>query len=257
MHACARGRGHRRDGSPCEDRAGDAQHGDITVIALADGCGSSRVGGLAARVAVEAVLAEEHLRVDDVSLEALARRLLQAAYEAVRDLARDLEVGTSDSSTTMMVALARGTDVVIAHVGDGVILGRAGDAWRVLSAPMNGEHANETHVLSSPRFMATARIERFEDVTACVLLTDGAASALWERATGRVASALDKLCGALETRPRVEVERWLRDELMPRLTTQTLDDCGLAFVRFEMAPEAHPEGPVTEKLSPLITGDVA
>lgn len=226
--SCTRGRGHRRDGTGCDDRGGWRTVDDTTAVALADGCGSSRLGGIAARVAVDAVLSTLDAG-PGASLEELAEQMVTAAHESVCELAADLELGPSDCATTLMVAVLRRGDLALAHVGDGVIAGRRRNAWSLLSAPTNGEHANETPVLSSPAFRETLHRARVEGVSACVLLTDGAAVSLFERGTGRVAPAVEKVAHALKTRPRDEVEGWLSNELAPRLTSRTLDDCGLAL----------------------------
>jgi hypothetical protein len=232
VHACIRGRGHERDGSGCDDRALVKRTGGLTVAALADGCSSARLGGLAARVAVERAVAsidDEHTNRDRDLVE-LTVALVRAAAYAVVELAEDLEVARSDVSTTLMVAVARGQELAVVHVGDGVVVGRRDGTWSVLSSPLGGEHANETFVLADPAFLEHARVSRFADVTACALLTDGAAASLWERSSNRVAAALDKVARALEDRVETEVEAALRTGLCPELRRRTTDDCGLSLL---------------------------
>ncbi|GAB4200651.1 MAG: hypothetical protein OHK0013_11890 [Sandaracinaceae bacterium] len=226
---CVRGRAHELDGSGCDDRARIARSDGLAVAALADGCGSARLGGLGARWAVEEACAAV-LRTSRVDLVEVAKDAVRAASEYVRAQAADLELHTSDCTSTLTLAIARGDELVLAHVGDGVIVGRDLEGWRVLSHPLGGEHANETFVLTDPMVLEHARIQRLVGVTACALLTDGAASSLWERRSDRVAPALEKVARALGCTPEHEVERALRTGLGAQLRARTTDDCGLVVL---------------------------
>lgn len=229
VQACVRGRSHERDGTGCDDRALVRRLGDITAVALADGCGSARVGGLAARVAVDGALSAVH-RHREEDLLTIGTHAVNLAAEAVRELAHDLEQDLSACSTTLMLAIARGTQLAIVHVGDGVVVGRRSSGWTTLSAPIGGEHANETFVVSDPAVLQHARIQLLDDVTACALLTDGSASSLWERASGRAAPALEKVVRALDEDDEAHVEDALRLQLCPELRKRTMDDCGIAVL---------------------------
>jgi hypothetical protein len=244
VHGCVRGRGHDRDGVGCDDRSAMASFDPFVAIALADGLGSARVGGLAARWAVEAALAALEMHPRPLRIDAIARRSLEAARDAVLALARELEVDERECGTTLMLAIARERQVAVAHVGDGVVVARAAAGWHVLSTPLGGEHANETRVLAAADALEHARILVRDNLSACALLTDGAAASLWERSTGRVAPALERMTRALRTMEPADVEQALRGRLCAQLRERTLDDCGVALLaRPELDLMPHSEAP--------------
>lgn len=230
IQACVVGRGHERDGSFCEDWAEVREAGELVAVALADGCGSARLGGMGARIAVRAALDSLKGAGSERDLLGATRESVATAAAAVHALAAEFLQEIHHCSSTLMLVVARSDEVVTASIGDGAIVGRRDGNWEVLAGPMGGEFANETVVLTDPNVLTLARIERHTGVTACALLTDGAATSILQRATGRIAPALQKICSAFDVAESDDVERALRDQLCRQLRARTLDDCGIALM---------------------------
>jgi serine/threonine protein phosphatase PrpC len=101
---------------------------DLAVLAIiADGMGGAVAGERASRIAVETV--QKHLLSypfetlsdlepipDDTVLDLIVEAVRQANENIIREAAREPEL--NGMGTTLTVALARGREVILAHVGD-------------------------------------------------------------------------------------------------------------------------------------------
>jgi len=96
----------------------------------------------------------------------LARDRLGAAAENRGKLRRAF-------AATLVMLVALGDSLLVAHVGDGAVVAREGEGWSTLSPPENGEYASMTYFLTddpSPRL----RISRFAgSYTAFAVFSDG------------------------------------------------------------------------------------
>lgn len=183
-----RGEAHARRGLPCQDYCGLCVENSVLLIAVADGLGSARFGGRAARFAVAAaVTAFRDLGtrgfitgaevMGEVALEIATR-----AGEAVRERARKVNVPLFDFDSTLLVILADKERVGTAHLGDGGVVIRDERGLAVLSAPPITKFVNEVDSLSSNDFPGNIRVTTLQTRwDALAAFTDGCQSGIIER----------------------------------------------------------------------------
>ncbi len=237
--ATARGRSHERRGALCEDVVRTAG-GPVAVAALADGAGSARHARRGAEVATIAVV--DLLRARFVDLVAGGPRFARDAILSAVDAAIDEEaarIGAAlrDLASTLLFVAVDRDRFLAGHLGDGLIGVRRAGRAELLSAPANGEHANETVFVPTRSGDSDLRLYAgaTTGVDGFVLLTDGAADGLWGLRPGSTARepspVLERWWAGLDTAPPSEVAAAIEAGLRGPVREVTRDDCGVAVVR--------------------------
>jgi hypothetical protein len=178
------------------------------IVAIAcDGAGSARFGGPGAVIAARRI---SHNAAKDLtrlgSVAALSDETVACWLDATRDAinatahARGLQ--SRDFSCTMVLVIADGSDILIAHVGDGAVVVRDGDAWRAGSWPETGEYASTTYFLTDPSG-PRLRLSRCEaNIDAIALFTDGIESLVLAQARKEVLGTFfDGICSQMHGAP--------------------------------------------------------
>jgi hypothetical protein len=106
--------------------------------------------------------------------EAFAQDCLRAILDALQAEAKRRKTPLGALSCTFLAAIIRQGKTLLIHVGDGgIVLGRAGKALELVSAPQTaGEYANQTYFVTSanPR----PHIQTLDHVPACIaVFSDG------------------------------------------------------------------------------------
>ena len=197
--ASLKGAGHEKDGTPNQDsvlvrtvRTGTS--GDVAIIAVSDGAGSaprSHQGSRAACAAAVDSLARQFTRNPPTAFkEHLLRSALQRAVRkarqnvlqtAKRTAATPKATGAGEYACTMLLGVVSEGLTGIAHVGDGCVVAGDGREWRLLSAPENGEFANETMFLTSPRSLPRTQVVSAAGISCLAVMTDGLQDAALSR----------------------------------------------------------------------------
>jgi Protein phosphatase 2C len=174
------GPSHVQMGLPCQDACAFRQLPDqCGVVAVADGLGSAAKSDIGARVAVEAALqaasqgfiAREGSLVD---LQAIAEGAIQAARTTLEERAAIEECSLHDVACTLIVAVIRGDEVSVAHIGDGAVVGETRDGLRLISAPGESEYANEVVPITSSDWKRSLRVASTVGGVSCLaVFTDG------------------------------------------------------------------------------------
>jgi len=177
--AAVRGPDHERDGSPCQDAwaAGSFEtHG--ACLCLCDGAGSASHAEVGARVVATAVVAALAERAENSTADALWSACA-AGRAALLRTAADLGLAPAALACTLIAVLCTGESVVVAHLGDGAVVGQRAGAGElvVLSAPDRGEYVNETWFVTSAQWEAHLRICVHTDISALCVVTDGCEAA--------------------------------------------------------------------------------
>lgn len=188
--ASVRGRGHEQTGAPCQDSSEVivSPNGRWVALAASDGAGTAKRSEIGAKlVAKEFAKSLIHLS-EECDRRApgawLSDRVIQDIV-ALRTRLRE-EAGSDDITDfhcTLTAALVGPTGGVTVHLGDGAIFGGAADS-RVgdvidlardffVSAPQNGEYANETVFLTERDWVKHLRIHPVPAVDWVMLGTDG------------------------------------------------------------------------------------
>ena len=181
-----RGASHQKDGTPNQDsvlvktvRAGTA--GNVAVMAVSDGAGSARYSHYGSRAACSAAVDSLNRQLTRNPATAFKHHLLRSALQrAVRrarqnvlQTVRPRSVDVREYACTMLLAVMSESLTGTAHVGDGCVVAGGGGEWRLLSVPENGEFANETTFLTSPRSLPRTQVFSPSDIACLAVMTDG------------------------------------------------------------------------------------
>ena len=182
ISASVAGTSHVARGLPCQDSHAvkTLESGDL-VIAVADGCGSSKRSDEGSRSAVEVstqFIAERLQREHPATAEectALLESALREASTALQQLALP-ESDVNEVATTLLLTLVTDQWLATAQIGDGAIVcrSRTGELTVVSNSP-RGEYVNETTYLTSPTYESHVHKTTLpsSDVTGIAMFTDG------------------------------------------------------------------------------------
>lgn len=235
-HCEVQGFGHRRLGTPCQDKTASACEGDCHVIVLADGAGSACLSHMGAEHMAQVsatFFAHNFTRLwsqpDAASVRAeLAERLQGELYSmAIR---RGCE--ERDLASTLLVAAVCGERYLLLHLGDGVIAYRRKGRICTASAPDNGEYANCTHFTTSPHLEQHLRLYKGElrGIDGFALMSDGSAASLYNKRRKCPAPVLGYLMDSCTWLPAEKVEHQVKLGLEEGVAPATTDDCSLAVL---------------------------
>lgn len=232
------GRGHKKRKLVCQDRAGFYYNGDVTVLALSDGAGSRVYSHLGAELIVKE--SAEFIRknfawlFDNAANQEAGQKLRRHICYKLEEFAKENFLAYDDLAATMLVVAVRDGKYIALHIGDGVIGYIKGGIVQLLSAPNNGEFANTTVFVNSAS--AANEIHFYkgaletEGVQGFVLMSDGAATSLYQKQRNVFAGALNSLSRVVGILLPEELKKLVQKEYMPMLTNRTMDDCSLAIM---------------------------
>ena len=191
--ASVRGRGHEQTGTVCQDSSvvSLSPNGHWVALVASDGAGTAKYSDVGSRLVVDEI-AKCLIRIsEEIDQKApgawVSDRLIQSVV-AIRQQLRDVagSDNISDYHCTLSAALVGPTGGLTIHLGDGAIFGGAaqqslGDSLDLaqgcfVSAPQNGEYANETYFLTERNWLKHLRIHPVSAVDWIVLGTDGGMS---------------------------------------------------------------------------------
>lgn len=240
-----RGRGHRAQGLPCQDRCDIWLGVGGAGIVVSDGAGSAKRSEYGAEIVVEVtagMLRDRTLWHDHRS--DVGVRIVDACREEMGNRAEDLECPVSDLAATVAFVTVAGDEMIAGNLGDGVVVAFSTGAVDVLIAPDRGEFANETAFVTSSDAGERLRIVRKsrEDYDGFAVISDGAGESLYQRRTGSVAPAFLRIFSWLEEFGSKKVRDAFAEQVMPLLIDRTQDDCTLAVMRRTCVYESEIDG---------------
>lgn len=241
FHYQVRGWGHLRDGTPVQDRTKYLSRAGVQALSLADGAGSGQRSELGAQVVVDegcAVLVERFREFavsnDGAKVKVELLRRLCARVGAVAD-GHGLE--RRDLASTYIGVAVSGDKFLGAHIGDGVVGYLKHGELHVISAPDNGEFANQTTFVTTRDAAGSMRLFRgsLDGVSGFILMSDGTGESLFNQRTGQLAGACAKLITAVGTAPaqqgqNSDYKKRLRRLVGTRIRNATKDDCSIGIL---------------------------
>lgn len=239
------GRSHEREGLPCQDAwwvsRGQADGCHVVAACVCDGAGSakqSEAGAADASHFIARWLAQ--------NFEQAISKPADAFYEALmgpKAGLRQLAEGKGESlayyaCTLVSVAVSEDGRWVAWHLGDGGIIARFGQSCQVLSRPKKGDFANVTYFLSSPE--RWRHVEFYSShsslysglgpVLGFALFTDGVEMSVFDRKTGAVAIAVEKMLDWHEQAEEDRVSEAVRGSIEDVFKGLTGDDCSIVLL---------------------------
>ena len=156
------------------------------MIAVSDGAGSARHSQHGSRAACTAAVESLNRQLNRNPCIAVKQHLLLSPLQRAVCNARQKVIHTArrnspthpttairEYACTIMLAVVSREFIGIAHVGDGCVVAGDGREWKLLSAPDNGEFANETSFLTDPRNLPRVQVMSHSGITCLAVITDG------------------------------------------------------------------------------------
>lgn len=164
---------------PCQDAHDYRVLDDCLVVAVADGAGSAPFSQEGAQRATKVACDKmtDMLTTKVPSKKKAWKKLMKSVFAHAREALvgqagdRDLR----DLATTLTCAAATPTWLVVAQLGDGLVVARSTNekALFVAGEPQRGEYANSTYFLTGDRAMEQIVVQFYGPVQALVVITDG------------------------------------------------------------------------------------
>lgn len=229
-----RGRGHIRQGTPCQDKTFSLCENGVHAIALADGAGSARLSHFGAEKATERICRFLVERFEDFfngREEEVRDAIRTYLYDALDALCAQLDCSPKDLACTLLTVAVKDDRYVLMHCGDGVTGYMRNDELGVATKPMNGEYANETVFITSAG-MQYLRIEQgaLNGIRGFALMSDGAGACLYSNRGEYLAPFVAKIINWATYLPPRSVEEILLQAFQDTIVQKTTDDCSLAFL---------------------------
>lgn len=236
LGAAVRGRAHVHRQIPCQDKICGLCENGVYVTVLADGAGSaqfSHYGAEAVCAAVCGLLAERFDRYyacPDASW--VCRNLMTHILETLAERAEELRCHPSDLASTLLFTAVKGRYCLAGHLGDGVMGYVKDGRLSVLSAPENGEFANETVFTTSKG--ALHHLELHKGVTDRIdgfaLMSDGPALFLYSKRQAAFAPWLDMYMKKSQLLQRDKAGKRMQQVLETEIQPAVTDDCSLLLL---------------------------
>lgn len=177
--ASATGRHHQDEGSACQDAAAARTWPGGFAAAVSDGAGSAPRSAEGARTLVDQVVDLCALQAgkggfswaDDLP------RLIEQARAAVLALAHSRGHDPRDYAATLVACVVEGSRGCFFHLGDGAGVHCGAAGVTIVSAPENGEFADETYFITQEDWREHLRltvIDAIDDGSLIGLMSDGA-----------------------------------------------------------------------------------
>lgn len=234
-----RGRQHERAGTVGQDRTAYRARSGTQAVCLADGAGSAKMAEFGAQRVVDAGstwLVENAQVLLELSDDEVRAALLFTLITRLEETASRMECELRDLASTFLAAVATKDKYMVVHVGDGVVGAEDDGRLVVLSSPDNGEFANETVFVTSPRAADSMRVVRgdMSSVRGFILMSDGTAESLHNQRTDSLAKACSKLMQIVAdghgSGKNPEFKKQLRRIMDTVIRDRTDDDCSVAIL---------------------------
>lgn len=164
----------------CQDQTASSCEGRYAAIALADGSGNNDYAAKGAGKIVEKISKfivshfDELYEMDETQIK--FNIIINIKKELYR-LCEKYQISLKQLQSTVLAAAMdqRTGKYILCHLGDGVIGGKNGEGYVVLSYPENGVNHRYTRTICSEDVMDVMRIQRGQnaELTQICLLSDG------------------------------------------------------------------------------------
>lgn len=232
------GRGHVKEGIPCQDKTAAREEFGTRCVVLADGAGSARLShfGAAAVVerAAELLCREFESFYGAVAPADVTKSILDVLHVRLHEVAKEHECELADLASTLLFAASNGGRYIIGQLGDGCIAFSREGGLKLVAKPEKGEFANQTCFITSAHAERHFRLFKGDlgNIDGFVLMSDGAAESLYQRNTDTVAPLVRKLIIATFCKNSEWLQNAVRSIFDRKIIQKTTDDCSVAVIPF-------------------------
>lgn len=174
------GTSHLRMGTRKQDATScfsyESKDTSIVCAIVADGAGSAPFGGegasLVCRILKESVKTH-YLNSNGLPSSELVWSWIDCIRDSLTLAAENRSIKKQSFASTLVFLLIMEDKLLVAHIGDGAIVGRKADFWEALSWPENGEYASTTYFITDDPFPNARIFELKGEYDAFALFTDG------------------------------------------------------------------------------------
>ena len=248
------GKSHIKAKKVCQDKTFTYKDNNVIVSALADGAGSyefSDVGAIIACKSISKFIGDNFDELINISnANEVITRIVNHVVADIENKAEEMHCEKEKLSSTLLCVAIKNEDVMVFHVGDGLIAGLKNGELKTLTMPDNGEFANATYFITSPRAYEKARLLKGKTTgfQGFALMSDGSSASLYNKKLQKPTNAIAKLIVGLQfTFPQLYLDtvKYLMDYEIHERTT---DDCSIALIASnEIAREEFDSFPKKDK----------
>lgn len=229
--AYSQGRSHRRNDTPCQDRAECHIFENSCLAIVTDGAGSKAEAEKSAEICCR--ITAEFFSIYDCSLSAeeignILTDKLNLGFEDEYGY-----INTNDYGSTLLFVFADNEGrCVVGHVGDGAVFLKKDGLWQRFSEPENGRFINETFFVPTEDLGDHLRISTVTVSQGdCFILTsDGLSELLYDETTETPAEACEIMNTLVREKSSSESRSVLENEMENYFSEYTADDMSVAVI---------------------------
>lgn len=175
----------------CQDSNYCLKHKDFVGLAVADGAGASRLSHIGAELSAKTVCLFLAKKFDSIyHSEALSakNKIINSIRRSIKACAEKENALLEDFATTVLFVAIKSDRIICGHIGDGLILFKAGGIINVLSEPENGEYSNLTYFVTTASCQPHFRIYKgaTSKIDAVYLMTDGLSNFIFSQVSKKI-----------------------------------------------------------------------
>lgn len=209
---------------------------DFACMVAADGASVARYAREGASFTTERVrelLVQHKEGIFSYSDDEIKSLLLSSLHEGLGELAARENVCIDEYMCTLMFFACNEEKYIAANLGDGLLGCMSGNGkGSVLIMPEQGKFANESCFVTQDDAFKHLRIVRgaFECDKVYFMMTDGAASCLYDFREQHFAKAMNVFCDWVRKYDAFKVGTYITDAMIKLFPSKTSDDCTVALI---------------------------
>lgn len=230
IHSCVQGTSHIKTKTPCQDVVKYRLINNGVILALSDGAGSAKHSMFGAEISCDTIIDcftqdfEWYYNADSIKVQ---EKIIHRIRTRLGIKAKSLESLKEDFASTLLFICIQGDQIIMGHIGDGIIGAIKENELIPLSKPEKGEFANSTYFTTSRNYHAHFRLYKgkINNILSIFLMSDGAADCLYDKKNERFAKAILSFSSWMKHNNIDDVNRALFENMFKLFPLYTSDDC--------------------------------
>ena len=234
--AAVQGRRHAENNTPCQDKIFSLCKNGVTSIALADGAGSAKLSHYgaetAAKIICEKLCSDFDVMINNSNAEIIKRDILDTIIMKLKVLAQDFKCSIREFASTLLAAASDDKNIILIHLGDGIIgCSRRGETVAV-SYPENGEFKNETFFTTSHDALYRLRLLKGSaaGISGIALMSDGSEKSFFHEDENKFGELIEEIKQKSIIYSEDDMNNELENLFNEVIKQNTRDDCSLIIM---------------------------